>query len=346
MEEKYFAAQNSPRGFISYYGDAFGGAERRYIVKGGPGTGKSYFLRRIAERAEGEGFPVVYIYCSSDPLSLDGIIIDKRFALFDGTAPHAEEARCPGARDELIDLGRFWKDSVLRERRAEIEALSECKSSSYARAYDCLCAVGSVEKAIARLIVPCVKKDKLLAAAKRYLQKLPDDGSARITNLAVNSIGMRGEVRFSTLEDNAVRAICVSDVCHTAYIFFDALIREGMRKGLRMRISHDPFAPEHADAVEFSDFGLVFYLGAGDVKRVNMQRFLDGEMVRSVRRAFRELSLCRASLISAAKSALEEVKVHHFDLEKIYIRAMDFDAKDLFTESFADSLMLALRKKV
>ena len=325
---------------------AIGGAERRYIIKGGPGTGKSYFLRRIAECAEGEGFPVVYIYCSSDPLSLDGIIIDKRFALFDGTAPHAEEACCPGARDELVDLGRFWMDSALRARRAEIEALSACKASAYARAYDCLCAVGNTEKAIARLITPCVRKDKLGAAAKRYLKQLPDGGSAKISNLAVNSIGMRGEVRFSTLEDNAARAICVSDVCRTAYIFFDELIREGSRKGLRMRVSRDPFSPECADAVEFSDFGLVFYLGEGDGKRVNMQRFLDEEKVRSVRRAFRELSVCRTSLVNAAKSALSEVKVHHFDLEKIYIRAMDFDAKDLFTEDFANSLMLALRKKV
>ena len=43
MEEKYFAAVNSYRGFESYYQDMFGAAERSYIIKGGPGTGKSYF---------------------------------------------------------------------------------------------------------------------------------------------------------------------------------------------------------------------------------------------------------------------------------------------------------------
>ena len=346
MEEKYFAAQNSSRGFISYYRDAFGSAERRYIIKGGPGTGKSYFLRKLAERAEREGFSTVYIYCSSDPLSLDGIIIDGRFALFDGTAPHAEEASFPGARDELIDLGRFWNSDALKEKKSEIQELSSKKSAAYARAYDCLGAVGKTEDAIARLLEPCVLRKKLEAAAKRYLRHLPDGNKMKITNLAVNSIGMRGEVRFSTLEEKNLHAISVSDVYHTAHIFFDALIREGSKKGLCMRVSHDPVMPEYADAVEFSDYGLVFYLGEGNGKRVNMQRFIDAEKAKGIRRAYRELVACEASLLNSARSALADVRQNHFELEKIYIRAMDFDAKDRFTEQVANSLMLAFRKKV
>ena len=113
-----------------------------------------------------------------------------------------------------------------------------------------------------------------------------------------------------------------------------------------MRVSHDPVMPEHVDAVEFSDYGLVFYLGEGNGKRVNMQRFIDAEKAKGIRRAYRELVACEASLLNAARSALADVRQNHFELEKIYIRAMDFDAKDRFTEQFANSLMLALRKKV
>ena len=44
-----FAASNSCEGFKSYYGEIFAGPgiERLYVIKGGPGTGKSHFMRTV-----------------------------------------------------------------------------------------------------------------------------------------------------------------------------------------------------------------------------------------------------------------------------------------------------------
>ena len=52
-----FAASNSGKGFCSYYGDIFSEKTilRRYLIKGGPGTGKSSFMREIAQRAREAG---------------------------------------------------------------------------------------------------------------------------------------------------------------------------------------------------------------------------------------------------------------------------------------------------
>ena len=48
-----FAASNSCRGFCNYYGDLFVDSrfDRLYIIKGGPGTGKSHFMKVVARRA-------------------------------------------------------------------------------------------------------------------------------------------------------------------------------------------------------------------------------------------------------------------------------------------------------
>lgn len=347
MEEKYFAAVNSCHGFISYYGDAFGACERVYIIKGGPGTGKSYFMRRVARRAEDDGHSVIYIYCSSDPDSLDGIIIDKRVALLDGTAPHAIEASCPGARDEIIDLGSFWDSAELTKKRARIEELGKKKSSCYAQAYDCLAAAGSIERAISRLIEPCILKDKLTSAAKRYLKHLPNGESYQKTDVAVNSIGMRGRVRFDTLEKNANSVISVNDPYGTAHLFLEALRAEAERRSMKLRLSHDPLIPDRADALEICDTGLLFTVGEHDCgKKINMHRFIDESAVRSVRGEYRSLAACKASCIRSAQLALCSAATHHFAIENIYIGCMDFTAKDSFTNRFADSLMLALRKKV
>ena len=346
MEEKYFAAANSSRGFVSYFDCAFGKAERRYIIKGGPGTGKSYFMRQVAHRAEECGHTVVYFYCSSDQDSLDGILIDGKIALFDGTAPHSAEASCPGARDELIDLGQFWSSERLEAKRHEIEALQKKKSAAYSRAYDCLAAAGEVEKAVAGLVSPCILQKKLCEAAARYLRHLPNGEAFSSSELAVNSIGMKGELRFLTLEKRAKTTVSVSDHLSSAYMFFDELILEAERKQLEVRISRDPIFPEYADAVEFPDFGLLFYLGEGGSKNVNMQRFIDFSKAKEIRKSYKELRACKAGLISAARAALAEVADHHFALESIYIATMDFDAKDKFTHNFTDRLMLALSKKV
>ena len=47
---KYFAAANTYTGFISYFDTVFDPEKfsRLYVLKGGPGTGKSSFMKKIA----------------------------------------------------------------------------------------------------------------------------------------------------------------------------------------------------------------------------------------------------------------------------------------------------------
>jgi len=89
---EYFLGANSPSGFYSLYQHLIPPESARaiYILKGGPGCGKSTLMRRVAARMEGAGLEVEYILCSGDPDSLDAILIpQKQAAIVDGTAPHA-----------------------------------------------------------------------------------------------------------------------------------------------------------------------------------------------------------------------------------------------------------------
>lgn len=88
---RYFLGANSPQGFYSLYDQLIDPAQARaiYILKGGPGCGKSSLMRRVAQRAEEMGEHVEYIHCSGDPDSLDAILLPARkTAIADGTAPH------------------------------------------------------------------------------------------------------------------------------------------------------------------------------------------------------------------------------------------------------------------
>ena len=86
----FFLGANSGEGFYSLYDQMLGGRfDDLMILKGGPGCGKSTFMRRMGAAAEQRGERVVYINCSGDPDSLDGVIfLDRNAAIVDGTSPH------------------------------------------------------------------------------------------------------------------------------------------------------------------------------------------------------------------------------------------------------------------
>ncbi len=66
---QYFLGANSPTGFYSLYDQLLPPeqASAIYILKGGPGCGKSTLMRRVAALAQEAGEPVECILCSGDP---------------------------------------------------------------------------------------------------------------------------------------------------------------------------------------------------------------------------------------------------------------------------------------
>ncbi len=88
--KKVFPGGNTSQGFYSYYNYVIeDDANRIFVLKGGPGVGKSSMMKKIAEDMLAKGYDVEYHYCSSDNDSLDGIVVSKlRVAMIDGTAPH------------------------------------------------------------------------------------------------------------------------------------------------------------------------------------------------------------------------------------------------------------------
>lgn len=135
---EYFPGANTPKGFYSYYDYILKSreAERIIILKGGPGTGKSTFMKKIAQHLSLLGHDTELLHCSSDPNSLDGVCAREiGFLILDGTAPHVVDPKCPGAVDEIINLGECWDKEKICRHKAEIIEIGEQISSYFASAY-------------------------------------------------------------------------------------------------------------------------------------------------------------------------------------------------------------------
>ena len=341
----HFAAVNSGHGFVSYYGEVFGNEsiERRYIIKGGPGTGKSSLMKRVAVEAEKKGSRVAYYRCSSDPESLDGIIIDGKTAILDGTAPHLYEPQIAGAADEIINLGEFWDSDKLYKAYNEIAALSALKSAAYGKAYKFLSAAMNVEEINRSLALPALMVEKLKGAVSRLMRDIPDGDGATLEYGFTNAIGMTGLCHLDTYENSASKLYAIYDSYGLGAEFLLEVLAEAKRKGLKIKASFSPLMPDLPDAVMLCDSGICFVICDGEemdgAQRINVKRFVNSDVTDRIKAEYRVNCRLREALIMSATESLADAGKYHFELEKIYVSCMDFEEEGKFIDVFCRKLL-------
>lgn len=118
---EFFMGAATEAGVVHFVDAITASLQKRYILKGRSGSGKSTFMLKIARAAEANGLHVNYYRCSFDPASFDMIVIPAiQTAFIDGTSPHVVEPTRHG--DEVIDLFLLAIDpTVEMERASEIE---------------------------------------------------------------------------------------------------------------------------------------------------------------------------------------------------------------------------------
>ena len=155
----YFLGANTANGFYSCY-DSFCRPEDGdflWIIKGGPGCGKSTLMRKIGAAAERRGLDEEYVLCSGDPDSLDGVYLPQlKLGFTDGTAPHVQEPAYPGVCGAYLDLGRFYDRKALSPQREAFFRLTKAYRAKYAEAYAAL-----------KKLIPVVSEHELPETKKR-----------------------------------------------------------------------------------------------------------------------------------------------------------------------------------
>ncbi len=336
--KKYFCAVNSGKGFMSFYNDLIRKAERIFIIKGGPGTGKSRFMHEVASAAERCGKTVDYYYCSSDSSSLDAIMTDGKTLFLDGTFPHSVDTAAPGVRDNIIDLGSFWDVAALIGQRKRIADLNRKKSSCFCRAYGYLSAAAEAATVADSITESFVISEKLRRAAARELSAIPDGEGFAVSKVALSSFGMNGSVTLDTFERVAARYVGIADFKGTAHIFTQELLTLAEKKRLKVTVAVDPLIPERTEAILIEGHGLAFEIGGHGEKCINMKRFIDPVACRICRNEYKLADTLRGALTDAALASLQAASTYHFALEKIYGEAMDFAAKEEYTNNFISEL--------
>lgn len=340
----FFAAANSGEGFVSMFEEIFFGEniKRRYIIKGGPGTGKSSFMKRIGAFAERRGADVEYYYCSSDTDSIDGLVINGEIAMLDGTSPHSYDTVAPGYVDSIIDLGRFWNEEMLVANKSELINLSERKKGAYSRGYCYLSAALKTDFAADKLIFSCVKTDKMHSAAARDIARLGLKEKGDVVTRQSTAFGRLGEVRLPTYTDSAARVHYVEDICGVSALYLGELELLARKMGYEAMVSYDTLNRGKVKEIFFSEtsdcFTSIAQPTSDDSAKINTRRFLDVAAFSEVRRLYRATVQCRERLKQLAEESLAEAGRVHAEMEGYYVSAMDFSGLEKYCEEFIDKL--------
>ena len=335
----FFLGANSGKGFYSFY-DSFAdteGGDFIWLIKGGPGCGKSSFMRRIGKAAREAGLDAEYIRCSGDPDSLDGVFIpQKHLGYMDATAPHRMDCLLPAARDSYLDLGAFYDVDALRRHRTRLADLNQSYKAQYGHSYSLLAAAGNLDSSV--LCSPAAEADRsavrkrAAAAAQREFGR-PTGKIGREMHRFISAISCRGLMR---LEETATalcdRILALDDELGLADCYLQVLRCEAAARGLDAVICHDPLVPHKLEALLLPELRLGFIakrpLFSNDEnydRSIRLDAMVPREQVLPIRKKLRAAGKLKAALLNEAVEALKEAKAMHDDIEAIYNPHVDFD---------------------
>ncbi len=339
--EKYFLAANSCRGFVSEFSSNCDSEYHTYIIKGGPGTGKSSFMKRIVDYADEDA---IICPCTSDPDSLDAVILkESKIILLDGTAPHTVDPKYPAVCEEILNFGEFWESEKLNNK-AEIIKITDRNKALHKTASRYIMAVGELLQDNFKTAVACCDFEKCKRFAHKLCQKLmtPKGNNAKETVRFLGGITPKGLVSFpKTITQRTDTVIIFDDEFFAVSSFILKHIRDkALECGYEIITLKNPFFPELIDHIIIPELSLSFATENRfisfecDTRRVHSRRFYDSRLLHQSKNRTKFNKRLADELLQSAYFTLSEAKKVHDELEKHYINAMNFEKLNNFTDMF------------
>jgi len=337
--------------------------ERKIILKGGPGVGKSNFMKKIAEDFLTQGYDIEFHWCSSDNESLDGIVVGKQqICLLDGTTPHVVEARYPGAVDEIVNFGVYWQPNMLRKHRPTIikltQTISRCFERAYRRLKEAKIALEEWESYYQEARNPEAINRNILALTRDFVSDL-ENNRQNIRHLFAAALTPEGIVsKIDSLINNNYSLFTVKGNPGTGVKELFAYTLHTLNlTGVEAEIYHNPFDPQLIDVIivpqnksVLIDMSAHLFDYASLLQGIKQRRHLDFDQLinKSLIEAEKNyIASARERFYDGINNALNfirQAKSYHDELESYYVPAMDFDAIEEMRSTLYKQLLPYLAK--
>ena len=340
-----FPGGNTSKGFYSFYRYILSQEDSNRIIciKGGPGTGKSSFMKKIGKHFGEMGYSIEYHHCSSDNTSLDGVVIQElKVALLDGTSPHIVDPINPGAVDEILNVGVALDSKFLAKNKKDIIKINKEIGKSFKRAYRFLGSAKSIPEDWSILNSESLKPFAVSDLIDTIFSSLPIDdskpGHGNDRHIFSTAFTPNGIVSFNEELSKEVENLIV--IKGGPGLGKSEILRKvGSRlqkSGYFVEYLHDPFIPERIENILIPEASIGIFT-SNEISNINypsvtysMSDFCNNSsLLDRVDEVLYDQKQFDA-LVAKGLSCIKNSKALHDKLESFYIQAMDFSIVDKF----------------
>ena len=350
---RVYPGGNTYKGFYSFYDHILDqqSAKRIMVIKGGPGVGKSSFMKKLGEAMTQKGFDVEYHHCSSDNNSIDGVVFpDVKVALLDGTAPHVVDPKNPGGVDEIIHLGDYWDEEKMMKNKELIIKDNTEVGRMFRRAYGYLAAAKGAYDNLNKNIEEAVDHAK---ANKIYIDlanEVFDDldyaeslGKERhLFSSAITPDGIRDYLE-TLVEPNQKVIVLKGKYDSSQSEILKKLGGLAINKGYDVEFYHNHFIPEKVDNIVIKDISVAVTTSDkfdnGNNKVINIDECLNKKLLKEREEEIKLDKQKYEELIDLAVINVGKAKKIHDHMETYYIPNMDFEAVDFLRENILEKIL-------
>lgn len=343
--KNYFPGGNTCQGFYSFYEYLPQGAELIFVIKGGPGTGKSTFMKQIGREFVAEGYDIEFHWCSSDSESLDGLVIPSlKVAMLDGTAPHLIDPEYPGAVEEIINLGRYWDRIILEGYKDQIVTLNDVIWKVFEKSYAYLKEAKLIHDRWEEYYLEGMDFQQANLKTQQLIKEIVGDkeltsslGQER--HSFASAFTPSGVINyFDSLTSDLETRYIIKGRPGTGKSTMNKKVAQAAReRGFAVEYLHCSFDPESVDAIIIPQLSVAILDGtaphvidpAGDRdKVVDMVECVDSQVIDLNQEQIDNTQQHYKQVINKASQELRKAKKLHDELEGYYVEAMDFSAID------------------
>ncbi len=347
---KTFLAANSAKGFVSYFKECYSADDgwKTYIIKGGPGTGKSSIMKSLAAYFAEKGERVELCHCSSDPDSLDAVIFfDRKAVIMDGTAPHTVDPTFPGVCETIINLSDCWDEEKLDNASQEIIKLTRENKAYHLRASRYIAAAGALLSDINRMALQFVDAERASTYAKKLANRLIPEGDGYKEHIRfLGGVTPKGLLFFKNTPQKMAKTIIAVDDEYGAVrdIIFSVIESVAKAKKQEIIICYNAVNPDKIDHIMFPKLSLAFCSQnrhthpEGITRCIHSRRFINAADKALYKSKIGFAKRAADELLMEAVRIIAEAKHTHDLLENYYINAMDFSLVGRHIEKLAEKI--------
>lgn len=347
---KFFPGGNTSRGFYSFFHHIIDQetAKRIISLKGGPGVGKSSFMRGIGEKMLELGYHLEYHFCSSDSESLDALVIPALgVAIMDGTAPHVLDPELPGAVGEIINLGQYWNEEVIKAQKSAIENCGTKISRYFKMAYWRLGEAKAIKDEVDNYYRWAINQAQVNGVIHQIARSLMDSAAVQFDrrpkerHLFSSAFTPQGYIHHlpSLLQNVETLHLVSGEAGGVSSYVVGTIAKIVHLQGIDSEVYHYPLVPEDVDLLvipsqraavlrEIPELNFIpqEVASISEIKVYNLNQYLCTTTLATYRDEINDGQRRFAAAINGALKHIASAKAEHDVLENYYIPAMDFNA--------------------